>query len=158
MFSFFTALKQDFSEIDGAWHSAAELSTIICSACLGYIPENKIEFKKQFLPDVVESLLAIAGKIQPLVLKTDDVSLIFACTSFKPHHRGLSSRMFYCTPPSKILHQGMCFLSISYCEKSVGTTELHYSTKKRYHVLTILKSFFSSDTRQSMKRRIATER
>ena len=23
-------------------------------------------------------------------------------------------------------------------EKSVGTTELHYSTKKRYHVLTIL--------------------
>ena len=33
-----------------------------------------------------------------------------------------------------------------------------YSTKKRYHVLTILKSFFSSDTRQSMKRRIATER
>ena len=27
-------------------------------------------------------------------------------------------------------------------EKSVGTTELHYSTKKRYHVLTILKSFF----------------
>ena len=43
-------------------------------------------------------------------------------------------------------------------EKSVGTTELHYSTKKRYHVLTILKSFFSSDTRQSMKRRIATER
>ena len=24
-------------------------------------------------------------------------------------------------------------------EKSVGTTELHYSTKKRYHVLTILK-------------------
>ena len=43
-------------------------------------------------------------------------------------------------------------------EKSVGTTELHYSTKKRYHVLTILKSFFLSDTRQSMKRRIATER
>ena len=24
------------------------------------------------------------------------------------------------------------------CEKSVGTTELHYSTKKRYHVLNIL--------------------
>ena len=24
------------------------------------------------------------------------------------------------------------------CEKSVGTTELHYSTKKRYHVLDIL--------------------
>ena len=30
-------------------------------------------------------------------------------------------------------------------EKSVGTTELHYCTKKRYHVLTILKSLFSSD-------------
>ena len=36
---------------------------------------------------------------------------------------------------------------IQICEKSVGTTELQYSTKKRYHVLDILKSFFSSDTR-----------
>ena len=43
-------------------------------------------------------------------------------------------------------------------EKSAGTTKLHYSTKKRYHVLGILKSLFSSDTRQSMTRRIATER
>ena len=33
-----------------------------------------------------------------------------------------------------------------------------YSTKKRYHVLDILKSLCSSDTRQGMKRRIATER
>ena len=37
-------------------------------------------------------------------------------------------------------------------------SKLHYSTKKRYHVLDILKSLFSSDTHQSMKRRIATER
>ena len=43
-------------------------------------------------------------------------------------------------------------------EKSVGTTELHYSTKKWYHVLDIRKSLFSSDNRQSMKLRIATER
>ena len=43
-------------------------------------------------------------------------------------------------------------------EKSIGTTELHYSTKKRHHVLGILKSSFSFDTCQSMKRRIATER
>ena len=42
-------------------------------------------------------------------------------------------------------------------EKSVGTTELHYSMKKRYHVLDILKGLFSSDTHQSMKYRIATE-
>ena len=34
----------------------------------------------------------------------------------------------------------------------------HYSTKKQYHVLTIMKNFFSSDTRQSMKRRIVTDR
>ena len=33
-------------------------------------------------------------------------------------------------------------------EEPVGTTELHYSTKKRYHVLGILKSLFSSDIRQ----------
>ena len=45
--------------------------------------------------------------------------------------------------------------NIQSLEKSVGTTELHYSTKKRYHVLTILTSLFSSDTRQSMKRRNA---
>ena len=38
-------------------------------------------------------------------------------------------------------------------EKSVGITELHYSAKKLYHVLDILKSLFSSDTRQSMKRK-----
>ena len=42
-------------------------------------------------------------------------------------------------------------------EKSVGTTELHYSTKKREHSFSILKAFLS-DTRQSMKRRIATKR
>ena len=29
-------------------------------------------------------------------------------------------------------------LNISMNEKSVGTTELHYSTKKQYHILTIL--------------------
>ena len=50
-------------------------------------------------------------------------------------------------------------------EKSVGTTELHYSTKKREHSLSILKAFFvrhsseyepsdcDCDTRQSMNRR-----
>ena len=42
----------------------------------------------------------------------------------------------------------------SFIEKSVGTSEFHYSTKKRQHFLDILKSCF----RQSMKRRIATER
>ena len=29
-----------------------------------------------------------------------------------------------------------------YLEKSVGTTELHYSTKKREHCFSILKAFF----------------
>ena len=44
------------------------------------------------------------------------------------------------------------------CEKSVGTTELHYSTKNREHSLSILKAFLvrhSSEyetSRQSMKR------
>ena len=44
------------------------------------------------------------------------------------------------------------------CEQSVGTIKLHYSAKKRYHVLDILKRFFSSNTHQSMKHRIATKR
>ena len=35
---------------------------------------------------------------------------------------------------------------------------LHYSTRKRQHVVDILNSFCSSDTRQSMKRQITTER
>ena len=30
----------------------------------------------------------------------------------------------------------------NFCEKSVGTTELHYSTKKQEHSFSILKSFF----------------
>ena len=75
------ALKQDFSGIEGEWHTAAELATIICSACLGYVPENIIEFKKQFLPDVVESLLSIADKIQAVILKVDDVSFLNSSTS-----------------------------------------------------------------------------
>ena len=68
-------MKQDFTAIEGAWHTASELATIICSACLGYIPDDKVEFKKQFLPDVAESMLNIAEKIQVIVIKTREVSL-----------------------------------------------------------------------------------
>ena len=32
--------------------------------------------------------------------------------------------------------------TVDICEKSVGTTELHYSTKKRKHSFSILKAFF----------------
>ena len=60
--------------------------------------------------------------------------------------------------PTAIENVYIIYAHFPICERSVGTTELHYSTKKRYHVLDILKSLFSSDTRQSMKRRIATER
>ena len=31
------------------------------------------------------------------------------------------------------------------CEKSVGTTELHYSTKKREHCFSILKAFSKNE-------------
>lgn len=67
-------MKQDFTAIEGAWHTASELATIICSACLGYIPDNKVEFKKQFLPDVAESMLNISEKIQVIFIKTMEVS------------------------------------------------------------------------------------
>ena len=33
-------------------------------------------------------------------------------------------------------------MCVCVCEKSVGTTELHYSTKKRKHSFGILKAFF----------------
>ena len=51
------------------------------------------------------------------------------------------------------------FISYYYLlgEKSDAITELPYSSKKREHPLSLLKSFFSSDTRQSMKRRIKSE-
>ena len=47
-------------------------------------------------------------------------------------------------------------------EKSVGTTELHYSTKKREHCFSILKAFFvrhsseyeTSDSDRKVKRNI----
>ena len=42
-------------------------------------------------------------------------------------------------------------------KKSVGTTELKHSTKKQQY-FSHTESFFSFETRQSMKRRIATER
>ena len=40
----------------------------------------------------------------------------------------------------------------------VGTSEFHYYMKKRKRSFGKLKTLFSSDTRQSMKRRITTER
>ena len=52
-----------------------------------------------------------------------------------------------------IFYDRLYLVEFEICEKSVGTTELHYSTKKRYHALDILKGLFSSDIRQSMKRR-----
>ena len=33
-------------------------------------------------------------------------------------------------------------LTVKLCEKSVGTTELHYSSKKREHCFSILTAFF----------------
>ena len=52
--------------------------------------------------------------------------------------------------PSIILFRGadsgetrfVLTIYIYICEKSVGTTELHYSTKKRKHSFGILKAFF----------------
>ena len=52
--------------------------------------------------------------------------------------------------------------SIYINEKSVGTTELHYSTKKREHCFSILKAFFvrhsseyeTSDSDRKVKRNI----
>ena len=38
-------------------------------------------------------------------------------------------------------------------EKSVGTTELHYSTKKWEHSLSILKAFFVRQTLMSVRRK-----
>eukprot|EP00794_Sanderia_malayensis_P003416 gene3416-3907_t len=66
------ALKQDFSDIQGGWNTATQLCTILCSACLGYIPDNKTEFKKQFLPDVVDSMLSVAEKIQAEIIKVGE--------------------------------------------------------------------------------------
>ncbi len=71
--SYFLALKQDFAEIEGMWSTAAQLATVLCSACLGYVPENRTEFKKQFLPDVLDSMLCVAEKIQAEVIKLGEV-------------------------------------------------------------------------------------
>ena len=43
-----------------------------------------------------------------------------------------------CNTKHAYIMVGNVFISKSLFEKSVGTTELHYSTKKWYHVLTIL--------------------
>ena len=55
---------------------------------------------------------------------------------------------------SKHLEGGNIQVNLVYKEKKL----LDYCTKKRKHSFSILKALFSSDTRQSMKRRITTER
>ena len=44
------------------------------------------------------------------------------------------------------------------CDLSVGTTELHFSTKNLATFFRHTEKLYSSDTRQSMKCRITTER
>ena len=60
------------------------------------------------------------------------------------------------------LQQVVLANTFSLREKSVGTTELHYSTKKREHCFSILKAFFvrhsseyeTSDSDRKVKRNI----
>ena len=69
-----SALKQDFVEIEGAWATAAKLSSILTASCAGFLPRDEAEYKKEFLPDVIDSLLTTASRIQENIARTKQVS------------------------------------------------------------------------------------
>ena len=77
---------------------------------------------------------------------------------------GLSNPVWIHLYPGKsdISHLSFTVMYRNIYEKSVGTTELHYSTKKRKHSFSILKAFFvrhsseyeTSDNDRKVKRNI----
>ncbi|NXP60111.1 IQCB1 protein, partial [Chloropsis cyanopogon] len=58
-------LKQDHSQLHGAWATAAQLAEILSDCCVGLeVKEDPEEFYKKFLPSVTDSLLVLGKRLQ----------------------------------------------------------------------------------------------
>ena len=72
---FLSALKQDFSSIEGQWTTAADLASLLCQCCTGVdLPDqSQQKFTGAFLPEALESLFILAGRIQELYTRSQQV-------------------------------------------------------------------------------------
>uniref|UniRef100_A0A8C3VE85 IQ motif containing B1 n=1 Tax=Catharus ustulatus TaxID=91951 RepID=A0A8C3VE85_CATUS len=58
-------LKQDHSQLQGAWATAAQLAEILSHCCVGLeVKEDPEEFYKKFLPSAIDSLLVLGKRLQ----------------------------------------------------------------------------------------------
>ncbi|XP_064291061.1 IQ calmodulin-binding motif-containing protein 1 [Passer domesticus] len=58
-------LKQDHSQLPGAWATAAQLAEILSRCCVGLeVEEDPEEFSRKFLPSVIDSLLVLGRRLQ----------------------------------------------------------------------------------------------
>ncbi|KAF4796978.1 hypothetical protein TURU_081330 [Turdus rufiventris] len=58
-------LKQDHSQLHGAWATAAQLAEILSHCCVGLeVKEDPEEFYKKFLPSAIDSLLVLGKRLQ----------------------------------------------------------------------------------------------
>ncbi|XP_018766902.3 IQ calmodulin-binding motif-containing protein 1 isoform X2 [Serinus canaria] len=58
-------LKQDHSQLHGAWATAAQLAEILSHCCVGLeVKEDPEEFYRKFLPSVIDSLLVLGKRLQ----------------------------------------------------------------------------------------------
>lgn len=76
----FSALKQDFTAIDGHWETASKLSAILCQCCIGLELPEVPEYKVTFLPDVVDNVLTLLAKLHDLYCKSKKVKQYFSYT------------------------------------------------------------------------------
>ncbi|KAJ8035612.1 IQ calmodulin-binding motif-containing protein 1 [Holothuria leucospilota] len=63
------ALRQDFSQIQGKWKTAASLSKILAHCSVGLDPPDSHEFHAIFLPESVERLLILCRNLQHRYMK-----------------------------------------------------------------------------------------
>ncbi|XP_072020773.1 IQ calmodulin-binding motif-containing protein 1-like [Amphiura filiformis] len=63
------ALKQDFSQVNGKWTTAAQLAKILAHCAVGLDPPDSYEYHAIFLPEAAERLLILARNIQHRYMK-----------------------------------------------------------------------------------------
>ncbi|KAK2150495.1 hypothetical protein LSH36_403g03081 [Paralvinella palmiformis] len=68
-----TSLKQDFGQILNGWNLASKVASIVCQTCAGLEPPGSEKFYKESVPDIVNTLLIVAGKLQAKFIKTSDI-------------------------------------------------------------------------------------
>ncbi|XP_071489929.1 IQ calmodulin-binding motif-containing protein 1-like [Diadema antillarum] len=69
------ALRQDFSQINGKWNTAAALAKILAHCSVGLDPPDSHEFHAIFLPEAAERLIILSRNIQHRYCKIPEKTL-----------------------------------------------------------------------------------